>query len=219
MKSSSASWRRRRAALVALVLVLIATAMLVVAVRAVGPYLVVADPLERSDAIFVLSGRTPARELEAAELYRQGLAGAVVLAHGVNPLDVARELAGEPPTQERSASILERLGVPRQAIAKLDRRVENTHEELAVDFEYARDRGLRRVIFVTSPAHTRRVRTIWNALYQATIPALVHPTPHDPFDAPRWWRSRRSVEDGLHEVFGILHFRLGSPLPTYDRTP
>ncbi len=218
MKSRS-SRSRRRAVLAGLVLVLVAVAAVILAagIRAAGSYLVVAEPLERSDAIFVLSGRTPARELEAAELYRKGLAGAVVLARGVNPLDAARQLAGELPTQERSASVLERLGVSRQAIAKLDRPVENTHEELQVDFEHARDHGFRRVILVTSPVHTRRVRTIWNARYQATIPALVHPTPHDPFDPARWWRSGRSLETGLHELFGILNFRLGSPLPTFDR--
>lgn len=72
------------------------------------------------------------------------------------------------------------------------------------------------MILVTSPVHTRRVRTIWNARQSGAIAALVHPTPYETFDARRWWRSRYGVEAAAHELFGIAHFRLGSLLPTFD---
>ena len=108
-------------------------------------------------------------------------------------------------------------GVPRQAVARLDRVVVNTDEELGADFDYARAQGFRRVILVTSPQHTRRVRMIWDASYQATLPALVHPTPFEEFDAARWWRSSRSMEKVFYEIAAIAHFLLGRPLPTHDR--
>lgn len=190
----------------------------VVAAPAVGLFLVVADPLEPSDAIIVLDGRMPAREVEAAALYHRGLAPRIVLARGRDPIERAQRVAGEPPHQERAAAVLVRLGVPAAAIVKLERVVENTLDELAEDFEYCRRMGLRRVILVTSPAHTRRVRLMWRSRYGAQVTGLVHPTPYEEFDPARWWRSRRTIEVTVHEIFGIAHFMVGSPVPTFDRT-
>lgn len=209
--------RWRSVGLATLALVALALAAVFVGLPALGRWLVVADALEASDAIVVLDGRTPARELEAAALYHRRLAPRVVVARARDPYEVAHGLAGEPSPQARALRVLIHVRVPREAIQALERVVENTADELAVDFDHARARGFRRVILVTSPAHTRRVRTIWNARYQAMLPALVHPTPYDTFDTTSWWRSRRSLEYALHEVAGILHFMIGSPLPTFDR--
>jgi uncharacterized SAM-binding protein YcdF (DUF218 family) len=209
--------RLRLGRLVALALVLSTMVTVALGVKAAGLYLVAGDALAPSDAIVVLDGMTPAREVEAALLYRQRLAPVVMVARARDPSPLARRLAGEPGPQERSVRALEHAGVPRRAIARMDRTVENTAQELQVDFEHARAQGFRRVILVTSPEHSRRVRIMWNARHQATVPALIHPTPYDTFDAANWWRSRRSLERGLHELGGILHYRVGSPLPTFDR--
>jgi uncharacterized SAM-binding protein YcdF (DUF218 family) len=209
--------RRRRRRLVFLVALAGALALVIVAAPVPGLFLVVADRLQPSDAIFVLDGRLPARELEAATLYHRGLAPRVVLAHGRDPQERARRLAGEPAWQQHAVAVLQRLRVPPEAIVPLVPVVESTAQELAVDFDYARRSGFRRVILVTSPAHTRRVRTIWRTRYEARIPALVHPTPYDPFDGARWWRSRRAIETTLHEIVGIAHFVIGSPVPAWDR--
>ncbi len=136
-----------------------------VGVLRLGLFLVVADPLQPSDAIFVLEGKTPAREVEAAALYRRGLAPRIVVAHARDPMPLARRLSGEPTPQERAVRALAHLGVPPEAVVRLTREAENTQQELAADFEYARAQGFRRVILVTSPVHTRRVRVIWRARY------------------------------------------------------
>src|ERR1700682_3697500 len=56
----------------------------------VGRWLVVEDPLQKTDAIAVLSGRMPSRALEAARLYRAGYAPEVWLTYANEP---ASELA------------------------------------------------------------------------------------------------------------------------------
>lgn len=208
--------RRRRLRLLLLALVAGAFAA-VFGLPQLGRYLVVADELVPSDAIFVLEGGTPARELEAAALYRAGVAPRVVLTLARDPLEVPHRLAGEPNPQERAARVLAHIGVPAAAIVQLDRVVENTVQELAADFEYAQSRGFRAVVLVTSPPHTRRVRVIWNSRFESRMPARIRPTRYEEFDARRWWRSRRWLEDGLHELVGIAHFMIGSPLPTFDR--
>jgi len=208
--------KRRRGALLLLGLAALVLAA-VAGLPALGRWLVVADPLQASDAIIVLDGATPVRELEAAALYHRRLAPRIVVPRARDPYAGVRALAGEPSPQERSVRVLLHVGVPRQALDTLEREVENTAQELDADAAHGLARGYRRVILVTSPAHTRRVRIIWNRRHQATLPALVHPAPHAAFDPGRWWRSRRGAEEALHEVAGIAHFLAGSPLPTYGR--
>jgi uncharacterized SAM-binding protein YcdF (DUF218 family) len=210
-------FRVRRTALVLGLAGVLVCSLLTLGMFGLGRYLVVADRLEPSDAIFALAGVGPGRLVEAAALYQRGLAPRVVVSLPPDTIRLARELAGEPAPQERAVRALVHAGVPHQAVRRLDRVVVNTDEELDVDFHYARARGFRRVILVTSPQHTRRVRLIWNAYYQGQLPALVHPTPFEEFDAARWWRSSRSLEKSFYELAAIAHFLLGRPLPTYDR--
>ncbi|OLB43054.1 MAG: hypothetical protein AUI04_03305 [Candidatus Rokubacteria bacterium 13_2_20CM_2_64_8] len=156
------------------------------------------------------------RELEAASLYRLGYAPRVVVARGRDAISVARQVSGEPSRQERAVRVLRHVGVPEAAVVTLSQEVDNTVQELAADFAFATKQGLRRVILVTSANHTRRVRVIWNSRYERRIPALVYPTSWEAYDARRWWASRRTMEETIHEALGIVHFMLGSPLPTFD---
>jgi uncharacterized SAM-binding protein YcdF (DUF218 family) len=211
--------RRVRWLLLALLACVLAVAALTAGAMAwLGPWLVVDEPLMASDAIFVTHGVTPHRELEGAALFLEGWAPRVALTRARDTLPAAvRRLAGEPEPQERSARVLARRGVPDGAIVKLDRVVDNTEQELEADFEHARRHGWRRVIVVSSPYHTRRIRVIWNARFQRDVPAIVRATRYEPVDPSRWWRSGRALEDVAHEVLGIVNFRLGSPIPTFDR--
>jgi uncharacterized SAM-binding protein YcdF (DUF218 family) len=197
----------------ALVLVL-----LVVIFRGLGPWLVVNEPLAPSDVIFVTDGQTPQRELEGAALFLDGWAPRVVV---TLPRDLlaadTRHLSGEPSPQERSVGVLRHRGVPEEAIVRLERMVENTEQELQADFDYARAHGFRRVIIVSSPYHTRRIRLMWRSRFEGEIPAVVRATRYEPGDPSRWWRSRRPLEAAVHEVFGIVNFLLGNPIPTSDR--
>ncbi len=209
---------RRRLAVGLVLLVLVGVG--VVVFRGVGRWLVAADPLAPSDAIFVLDGGTPARELAAADLYRHGLAPRVVVSNARPPVpDDIRRRAGVGTPQEGSVAVLRHVGVPDEAIERLQQRVENTAQEVAAEFAYATRERFHRVVIVSSPYHLRRVRVIWNARYQRTLPALLHPTPYEPYDAAHWWRSRHGLEWSLHEVLGIVNFRLGSPVPTFAPDP
>ena len=64
--------------------------------RGIASFLIVEDSLERAAAIVALAGQTPFREMEAAKLYRAGLAPQVVI-------------VGEAPSAESEA--LRELGI------------------------------------------------------------------------------------------------------------
>jgi uncharacterized SAM-binding protein YcdF (DUF218 family) len=209
--------RRHVRRLVVLLAVLVGVGALAFAgAPALGMWLVIDDPLVPSDAIFVLDGRTPSREVEAAALYQRRLAPIVGISHPRDAQEVARRLARLPSPQDTAQAALVALGVPGRAVLRLQPEAQNTVEELAVIADAAAARGFHRLIIVTSPSHTRRVRTIWDARHRAAAVAVIHPTAYETFDARRWWRSRHGVEEVVHELGGILNFRLGSLLPTYD---
>jgi len=197
---------------------LIPLVVVVITTRWLGPWLVVSEPLAHSDVIFVTDGETPLRELEGAALFLEGWAPRVAVARPRSRLsEEARRLAGYPTMQEHASRVLQRRGVPDTGIVRLDRVVENTLQELQADFDYARAHGFRRVIIVSSPYHTRRIRLIWSSRFEREIPAVVRATRYESVDPARWWRSRRPLEDVAHEVFGITNFLLGTPIPTFDR--
>ncbi len=130
---SSPKVLRRHPLLFALLVVLALLAAAALAhrplLRAAGHALVVSDTPGRSDAIVVVAGGTPTRESRAAELYRAGVAPVVVvsrqsipgrvqtlIAMGIRPLDY----------QGEAVAVLQKFGVPRDAIVTLDQPVEIT---------------------------------------------------------------------------------------------
>lgn len=210
---------RRCFVVLALCVVALVVADLLVA-RALGPWLVAVDPLVKSDAILVLDGKTPHRELEAVMLFRAGWAPRIVISHPRS--DLAEEVRREfelPPEQDYVLRVLRRAGVPTGAIVRLDRIVDNTLQELEAAFDYARGQGFRHLIIVSSAYHTRRVRFIWRTRFEREVPAVIRATRYEVVEPTRWWRSRRSIEDVTHELGAIAHFFLGSPIPTFDRGP
>jgi uncharacterized SAM-binding protein YcdF (DUF218 family) len=180
----------------------------------VGRWLVVEDPLEKAQAIVVLSGRMPIRAIEAARLYREGYAPQVWL---TRPIEPAASLRAKniPDSGEDffNSRVLIHEGVPSGAIALLEPPIDNTADELrAVAGELARENASA-VIIVTTKAHTRRVRNLWRQLSGGRGRAIARAARGDSFDPVHWWRTTSGVSDVLHEVLGLLNAWAGLPLP------
>jgi len=180
--------------------------------RLIGRALVVEDPVAKADAIVVVAGGTPSREEAAARLFREGLAPDVVLSNQFTP-DRVRQLitmgARRFDYQGESRVVLEQRGVPAQAIVALSQPVKTTEAELKVVGEAARSRGWRRVILVTSPQHSRRVKLVWSRQAPADIESIVRVAEDDDFLDGDWWRKRREAEAILHEYLGLAAIYLG----------
>jgi hypothetical protein len=65
----------------------------------VGHWLVKEDPVQKAEAIAVLSGNFPARELEAASLYRNGYANEIWLTHPGPQSDTLTQLGIRYPSE------------------------------------------------------------------------------------------------------------------------
>lgn len=179
----------------------------------VGRWLIVEDPLEKAQAIVVLSGGMPVRAQEAARLYHLGLAPQVWLTRNVEPAASLQEMhiayIGEDFFNSR---VLMREGVPSNAILILEPAINNTVDEVRIiTAELARSKA-ETVIIVTTKAHTRRVRTLWRDLSGGRGRAIVRAAPTDPFAPSHWWRSTHDALDVVREVLGLLNAWAGLPL-------
>jgi uncharacterized SAM-binding protein YcdF (DUF218 family) len=175
----------------------------------------VEDPLEPARAVVVLSGRAPFRAMEAAAIYRDGLAPEVWLTNEVRTAEeVALGRLGVAVVREEfySRQTLERLGVKPEAIRLLGDGIWNTVDEVRlVAAELARTGG-DRIIIVTSKAHSRRVRATWAAIVGTSPRAIVRYARQEPYGAGHWWRNTRDALDVSREVFGLLNVWAGFPV-------
>ncbi len=179
----------------------------------VGRWLVVEDPLQKASAIAVLSGRIPSRALEAARVYKQGYAPRVWLTHSTEPGKTLEKLSipyiGE---EMYDKQILVKEGVPESAIQVLEPPIVNTADEMKTIGEAVRKENQRNVIIVTSKAHTRRVRALWNRLAAQDGTAIIRGDSEDSFDPAHWWKDTSDALDVVRELLGLLNAWAGLPL-------
>jgi len=166
--------------------------------RSAGEGWLVEDPLEKSDAIVVLSidNFYADRATRAAEVYRQGLAPLVV-ASGVR----LRPYAGIGELMEHD--LIER-GVPKEKILRVPHDAENTREEAEVLAKVATEKNWKRVIIVTSNYHTRRTRYIFRRVFPGKIAVCVAGARDGDFDPEHWYEKRKSIKQFMGEVGGML---------------
>ena len=216
MHSSAAApqiWRRHIRSVVLFTLTLVLVVSVVIIFLGVGRWLVVEDPLEKAQAIVVLSGRIPMRAKEAARLYNAGYAPQIWLTRANEPAASLQEMhiayIGEDFFNTR---VLMHEGVPSNAIRVLEPPIDNTADEIrSVGDELSREKGSA-VIIVTTKAHTRRVRTLWKELSGGRGRAIVRAAPSDPFAPEHWWRATGDSLDVVREVLGLLNAWAGLPL-------
>jgi uncharacterized SAM-binding protein YcdF (DUF218 family) len=181
--------------------------------RNVGRWLVIEDPLQKADAIAVLSGRVPGRALEAARVYKEGYSSRVWLTHSTEPGAALAKLSvpylGE---DSYDKQVLIHQGVPENAIAVLDPPAVNTADEMETIGQALEKEKLRSVILVTSKVHTRRVKALWKRISGQRGAAMIHGDSDDPFDPAHWWRHTRDALDVVQELLGLANAWAGLPL-------
>jgi uncharacterized SAM-binding protein YcdF (DUF218 family) len=166
--------------------------------RFAGESLVVEDPLEKSDAIIVLSDDNfyGDRATRAAEIYRQGLAP-VVVASGVR----LRPYAGI--AELMSHDLFDR-GVPKEGIITFPQDADNTREQSEALKKLLQAKRWKSVIIVTSNYHTRRAKYIYGKVFGKEIAVRMAAARDADYDPAHWYEHRKSVKRFIHEVAGYL---------------
>jgi uncharacterized SAM-binding protein YcdF (DUF218 family) len=162
--------------------------------RFAGEELILEDPLEKSDAIIVLSDDNfyADRATRAAELFRQGFAP-IVVASGMR----LRPYAGI--SELMTHDLIER-GVPKDRIVAFPQDADNSKEQAEALRKLVQDRNWKRVIVVTSNYHTRRARYIFGKIFANSAAVRIASAPDGDFDPAHWWERRKSVKRFVDEV-------------------
>ena len=158
--------------------------------------LVVSAPLERADAIVVLSGSACLleRTKEAADLYNSNVASRVVLTNDNLRGPWSSVEQRNPFFYERAFDEIENAGVPADKIDVLMQPVNHTHEEAELVRRYALDHGIRSVLIVTSAYHSRRALWTFSRVFRDTdiIVGLIPASPGGETPRPAtWWLTAR----------------------------
>jgi uncharacterized SAM-binding protein YcdF (DUF218 family) len=174
--------------------------------HSIGKWLVREGPLQRAAAIAVLSGNTPARALEARELYHDGYAKEVWLTQPGLHAGALKALGIDYPSEDQiNMRVLRGQGVPAKAIRVLDTPIINTADELDVISDALKNRGVQKVIVVTNKAHTRRVHILWKRYFASRGEVVTRAVSDDDFEASHWWKYSGSMAQVTHEVMGIVN--------------
>ena len=184
----------------------------IVALRGLGSWLVVQDPLAKADAIFVLGGTRFERPLEAVELYKAGWAPRIALMRQVSDYgEVHLMQQGIPYPREVDAQVdvMVRLGVPQSAITIFNE-ANSTAEEADTLYEAATANHWSSVIIVTSKQHTRRARLV---MTRRTAPigltVVTRYSRYDQADTDRWWTNRSVLRFTLFETQRLFGYWIG----------
>jgi uncharacterized SAM-binding protein YcdF (DUF218 family) len=200
------NWRGERGGIISTLIALVFLVVLLGGIylarrpllRFAGEGLVVEDPLEKSDAIIILSDDNfyADRATRAAELFRQNLAP-VVVASGVR----LRPNAG---IAELMTHDLVERGVPREKILPVPQDVDNTKEEAQVLSRMVQEKNWKSVIVVTSNYHTRRARYIFGKIFAKSVTIRMAAARDADYDPQHWWEHRKSVKRYFHEIAGYF---------------
>jgi uncharacterized SAM-binding protein YcdF (DUF218 family) len=159
-------------------------------------YLIISRPLERPEALIVLSGSSQYVERcrKAAELYRERNISLIYLTND-------GELSGWSVADQRNVPFLElerrelvENGVLNDSIRVLDGTVKGTDDEAKTMATEAKAQGLKSVLIVTSPYHTRRAYRAFERMFveSGTQIGIEHaPLNYEQPSPYIWWLSLR----------------------------
>lgn len=159
---------------------------------------VIEDPLEKADALIVLSDDNfyADRATRAAELFREGKATLVVAS--------GRRLRPSAGIAELMEHDLVERGVPKDRILRFAQDDDSTRGEAEALAKLAKTKKWRKAIIVTSNYHTRRARYIFRHVFPQDIEIRVASARDGDFDPESWWEKRASTRLFLREITGMV---------------
>jgi uncharacterized SAM-binding protein YcdF (DUF218 family) len=177
---------------------------------AVGKYLVLSQPPQKSDIIVCLAGENVERGLAAADALNQGLAPRIFVPREELPdgYEILRQRGVPyPETIDLMGMILKGLGVPQSAILRGERPAGSTREEAEIVSDLIRKKNYRSILLVTSPTHSRRAyMTFKKAIGEKECRLLVIPSKYSSFNPENWWLNRRYAKEVVLEYQKLIYY-------------
>ena len=174
-------------------------------------WLIVRAPLERADAIVVLSGSATLRERveHAARLYDEKRAPKILLTTDNRQGGWSRSEQRNLYFHEIAIRQLSRLGVPTESVEVVTPPVDSTWDEATVLRDYAKAHNLRSILIVTSSYHSRRALFTFRNFFADTGTQVGIDPVETGIQTPRpatWWLHQRGWELVLVEYLKLIYY-------------
>ncbi len=192
-----------------LAVILVIFIMIEVVFTAMGGFLIIADPLERSDAVVVLSGGGRPRLEEAYKIYSEKYAKLFVLT----------ETGAQLPGSNQQFIFQQKLdamdlGVPIGAIRETEAHAEDTSDEARAVLKLLQQERAESTIIVTDPFHTQRTRFIFKKVFEDSgIRVNVRPVRGHWYRSATWWTTAEGWRVTLQEYAALFAYWSGVRKP------
>lgn len=184
------------------VVLVVGLAAVYLILRLAGAVLIIADPLEKVDAVVVLSGGSE-RLPEAARLMRERYGNWLVL---TETGEIRPGVFGSDDLHAEA----NRLGIPSSSILITERTVTSTRDEAVAVLHLMQERNLSSCIVVTDPFHTLRTRVIFRDIFRGSDKEIiVSPVPASWYRSRDWFLSARGWQYTAQEYFKLTLYLLG----------
>jgi uncharacterized SAM-binding protein YcdF (DUF218 family) len=158
----------------------------------IGRFLIVSDPIEAGDVIFLLNGDLFTRPQYAAALFHRGLAPYVMIARAEESAPVKAGVY--PNITDSGIAVLKSLLVPPPKIIELETPagVKHTVDEARAFRSFClRNHHVRRVIVVTTALYSRRAKLIFGRVLRGIpVQVILAPVPESYSEATNWWATK-----------------------------
>jgi uncharacterized SAM-binding protein YcdF (DUF218 family) len=175
------------------------------ALWAMGGVLITADPLEKTDALVILSGGDHTRIDEAVRLYQEGIAREIILTEtGIDLPEWNAAYSSEIKLE------LMNLGIPETAIFITEHQVDSTADEARAIWKLMNTRNMESATIITDPYHSLRTRLIFRDQYLGSDRQFhIHPVRGHWYRSNTWWLSIEGWRVTLGEYFKLFGYLLG----------
>jgi len=173
---------------------------------AVGNFMAVRDPLEKSDLILVMNHEAQTIPFAAADLYRKGYAPKLVLGgFRSNRIEQSKIVSRQHRFGER---LLASEGVPPENIEVVGNEVKDTLELGLALSDYCKTKNISSIIVVTTSPFSRLDRNdLLRNLDGKTIKLRMYPVRSMYFDETDWWHLRQGWIQYFDAYYlSFLHF-------------
>jgi len=167
----------------------------------IGNFFILDEKLEKADAIVVMSGddENGSRVERAVELYKKDYGKFIILS--------GNKIAWNTYSNEIMLKQALALKVPEESILRVTSNAHSTVEEVPGIVAFLKNKGLRKVIIVTSDYHTRRTAFTFRHLSNSgDINIIMTGAENMRFRADRWWKERLYAKTFFMECCKLLWY-------------
>jgi uncharacterized SAM-binding protein YcdF (DUF218 family) len=216
-RSSQAGRRRsvsgRRLAVRAIVTAAAGILALAVLASPIARFLIVRAEPSRAELVVVLSGASvyDERVRHGIDVLREGRAPSIALTNdGLRGRWSRRRQANLTSTERARDAVLD-AGIPGQRLITLPQRVNSTYDEAVAVRGFVEKAGVRKVLVVTSPYHSRRALWVFRRVLEpaGVEVGIESPLPGEQSPLPgTWWLSRTGWHSVALEYVKLVYYRI-----------